>query len=155
MGFKNWAWICAHSCKAVRSLRKAYERNKITQPSDSTIEGAKTGIEICEKHLNKLRPVAFAKQRKHLTEQLRYRRGQEHKKTQCNIERMMNREKKRSEVEQNKMCYSKSTIDHRWYCEWLFQTSMDNGRLFQVRNHWTMLWHNHLIKDTERHVIHP
>ena len=42
---------------------------------------ARAGIEICEKKLDGLHPVAFAKQRKHLTEQLKYHRDQENEKT--------------------------------------------------------------------------
>ena len=36
----------------LKSLRKACKENNITQPSDSAIESARAGIEICEKHLN-------------------------------------------------------------------------------------------------------
>ena len=58
----------------LKSLRKACEENNITQRSDSTIESTRAGIEICEKHLNEMPPVGFAKQRKYLTKRLKYHR---------------------------------------------------------------------------------
>ena len=53
---------------------------------------ARTGIEICDKKLEELRPVAYAQQRKHLTERLKHHCEQENEKAQRNIEQMMNRE---------------------------------------------------------------
>ena len=76
----------------LKSLCKAREQNNITQPRDLTIESARTGIEICVKHLNEMCPVVFAKRQKHLTEWLNYHRNQENENAQRNIEQMMNKE---------------------------------------------------------------
>ena len=76
----------------LKCLRKACEQNDVTQPSDSKMASATAGIEICDKKLEELRPVAYAKQRKHLTERLKHHREQENEKAQRNIEQMMNRE---------------------------------------------------------------
>ena len=90
-----YKWLVKfHNGKDVKleSLRKACEQNDITQPSDSTMASARAGIEIFDKKLEDLRSLAYAKQRKHLTERLKHHHEQENKKAQRNIEQMMNRE---------------------------------------------------------------
>ena len=76
----------------LKSLRKACERNEITQPKDSTMASARAGIDLCDRKLEELRPVAYARRQKHLTERLKHHCEQENEKAQQNIERMMNRE---------------------------------------------------------------
>ena len=43
----------------LKSLRKACEQNDITQPSDLTMVSARAGIEICERKLDELHPMAL------------------------------------------------------------------------------------------------
>ena len=52
----------------------------------------RAGIDLCDRKLEELRPVAYARQRKHLTERLKLHCEQENKNAQRNIEQMMNRE---------------------------------------------------------------
>ena len=90
-----YKWLVKfHNGKGVKlkSLRKACEHNEITQPNDSTMSSARAGIYLCNKKLEELRPVAYARQRKHLTERLKLHHGLVDGKAQRNIERMMNRE---------------------------------------------------------------
>ena len=70
-----YKWLVKfHNGKSVKlkSLLKAREQNDITQPNDLTMKSVRAGIEICDKKLEELRPVAHAKQRKHLTERLKH-----------------------------------------------------------------------------------
>ena len=58
-----YKWLVKfHNGKNVKlkSLRKTREQNDITQPSNSTMASARAGIEICDKKLKDLRPMAYA-----------------------------------------------------------------------------------------------
>ena len=85
---------------------------------------AKTGIEICEKKLEELRTVAFAKRQKHLTECLKHYREQEHEKSQRNIEQPWTEKRLIESGADSDVPHE--FLNHKLHHEWPYKMNMDN-----------------------------